>query len=158
MPKHFRDAIYEEAHAKTANLLVMVPWFDECVRVFPLATWSDRIAQMEQQLLGFDTLGYSHEESDLRRLIFGTAITVQMDGHGRIVLPADLRESASIERDVFWVGLGSCLELWAPEKLRAQLGVDRVRALRARLVAIGRRAPALPRPGDSTPEAPEVSV
>ena len=65
MPKHFRDAIYEEAHAKTANLLVMVPWFDECVRVFPLATWSDRIAQMEQQLLGFDTLGYSHEESDL---------------------------------------------------------------------------------------------
>lgn len=158
MPKHFRDAIYDEAHAKTANLLVMVPWFDECVRVFPLDTWAERVAQMEQQLLGFDTLGYSHEESDLRRLIFGTATTVQMDGHGRIVLPAELREGASIERDVYWVGLGSCLELWAPEKLRAQLGAERVRALRERLVEIGRRAPALPASGDGTLESPKVTV
>lgn len=140
MPLRFRETILESARAKDANQLVMVPWFDECVRVFPLQSWSEHIVRMEQQLEGVDSFGYSEEESDLRRLVFGLATTVPMDGHGRFVLPADLRDLSEIERDVLWMGIGSCLELWNPHRLATQLGGERARTLRALLADVGRQA------------------
>ncbi|MFT4704854.1 MAG: MraZ protein [Bradymonadia bacterium] len=139
MPLRFRETVFEHAKAKDASTLVLVPWFDECIRVFPKTTWAERLNHMEAQLEHVDSFGYSEEESDLRRLIFGMATPVQMDGHGRIVLPVDLREVAQIERDLYWVGIGSCLELWNPDRLTTQLGGDRARTLRKRLSELGTR-------------------
>lgn len=158
MPLRFRETILDEVRARDANHLVMVPWFDECVRVFPIDGWNEHVVRMEEQLEGIDSFGYSEEESDLRRLVFGLATSVQMDGHGRFVLPSDLRDLAGIERDVLWMGIGSCLELWNPGRLSNQLGGDRARSLRSLLAEMGRQARRASLPDDagdsaSTPEA-----
>lgn len=38
-----------------------------------------------------------------------------MDKQGRILLPANLREFASLEKDVVLVGVGSRIEIWSRE-------------------------------------------
>ena len=134
MPARFRDVIFETATAAEASRLVIVPWFGECVRVFPVARWHAHMAKLEAKLSDLDSFGYGEDESDLRRLIYGLAIEVPMDGHGRFVLPQHVRDEAGIGREVFWLGLGEFLELWNPESLQERLSGDNARRLRQRLV------------------------
>ncbi|MFT6398299.1 MAG: division/cell wall cluster transcriptional repressor MraZ [Bradymonadia bacterium] len=134
MPARFRDVIFETATAAEASRLVVVPWFGECVRVFPVAGWRARTAKLEGKLSELDSFGYGEDESDLRRLIYGMAIEVPMDGHGRFVLPQHVRDEAAIDREIYWVGLGDFLELWNPERLHERLSGENAKRLRSRLV------------------------
>ncbi len=56
----------------------------------------------------------------LRRYVFSTADRVHLDGVGRILIPAFLRELAGIDTQVVVVGNGSFFELWSPENWDAQ--------------------------------------
>ena len=155
MPARFRDVIFETATAAEASRLVIVPWFGECVRVFPVARWRAHMARLEARLIDLDSFGYGEDESDLRRLIYGLAIEVPMDGHGRFVLPQHVRDEAGIEREAFWLGLGDYLELWRPERLQDRLSGDNARRLRARLVELlvgGSTDGASAKEENSTPE------
>ncbi len=139
MPLRFRDVIFQSATAATASQLMLVPWFGECIRIFPVSCWEARMRVLEETLTEIDSFGYGEDESDLRRLIYGMAIEAQMDGHGRIVLAQHLRDEATIARDVYWVGLGDFLELWDPARLHERLSGENARRLRARLADLRRR-------------------
>jgi MraZ protein len=39
-----------------------------------------------------------------------------MDGHGRILLPRELREFANLDRQVMLIGQGNKIELWDEEQ------------------------------------------
>lgn len=47
-----------------------------------------------------------------QRLVLGHAETLEMDGAGRILLPARLRELVKLDKDVALVGMGNRFELW----------------------------------------------
>jgi len=48
----------------------------------------------------------------LQRLMVGHASDVELDGHGRFLIPPELREFARLERQVMLVGQGNRFELW----------------------------------------------
>ena len=53
---------------------------------------------------------------DLQRLLVGNASDVEIDGAGRILIPAPLRKFAGLEKDVALVGQGARFELWDEAK------------------------------------------
>lgn len=52
----------------------------------------------------------------LERFFVGSAVESIPDAQGRIALPQNLREHACIEDDIWVVGLGNKIEIWASAK------------------------------------------
>ena len=51
----------------------------------------------------------------LRRALYGRSTEVELDGQGRILVPARFRESAGITGQAVLLGRRECLEIWSPE-------------------------------------------
>jgi MraZ protein len=90
----------------------------ECVRIYPMPVWLDierKLSQMPSNhpsLLKFlDRVNY-----------FGQ--TAELDGQGRVVIPAHLRDSASIVGDVRVFGRIAYLEVWNEERFVQRLQRD----------------------------------
>ena len=58
---------------------------------------------------------YSKEEFDLISLYFGEAEQLPFDKDGRIILPKKLKNHASIDKEVLFVGLGPTFQIWNPQ-------------------------------------------
>ncbi len=58
---------------------------------------------------------FSEQQDDLATTIFGESVQLFCDGEGRVVLPADLMEAASITDQATFVGLGRKFQIWSPE-------------------------------------------
>jgi len=52
------------------------------------------------------------ETRETQRFLLGGASSVSLDGKGRFVLPAYLREFAGVEDDVVFIGLSRYVEIW----------------------------------------------
>ena len=61
---------------------------------------------------------YSKEEFDLISLYFGEAERLPFDKEGRIILPKNLINHASISNEVLFVGLGPTFQMWNPTSYR----------------------------------------
>jgi transcriptional regulator MraZ len=48
----------------------------------------------------------------LQRLMIGHATDLELDAHGRLLLPANLREFGGLTRDAMLIGQGMRFELW----------------------------------------------
>ncbi len=86
--------------------VVLAPGVEKCITAYPILEW--------KKLAEALTSG-SVTRSKLRRLsraIFATAFHLNIDGQGRISLPAPLREYAEITEEVVVAGANSYLELW----------------------------------------------
>ena len=135
VPARFRDVLAENYTARLASKLVIVPWFEPCLRVFPVALWDEKQRSFDEAFGADDIFGVDEGESDFRRFVYGSALDTTVDGSGRILIPADLREHAGLDRDVYWVGLGPVLELWQPERFRERLSGQRAAQVRSHLSA-----------------------
>ena len=58
----------------------------------------------------------SREQLKLRSALKGNAFDVQPDSAGRILLPAELREQAGIDKEVVIVGNTGYFEVWSAER------------------------------------------
>jgi MraZ protein len=102
MPTRYRERLQERCGG---NLVVTVDK-DQCLMIFPLPDWED----IERKLYKLPTL--NPQVRGLQRLMIGNATDLQLDSHGRILLPANLREFAHLTRDAMLVGQGMRFELW----------------------------------------------
>ena len=50
------------------------------------------------------------------RMLFSSACELEGDNQGRVLLPANLKTFADIQRDIIFVGVGNRVEIWALEK------------------------------------------
>jgi len=48
----------------------------------------------------------------LKRIFLGSAMDVDMDGTGRVLVSPELRAAAGLTRDAMLLGMGSHFELW----------------------------------------------
>jgi MraZ protein len=87
----------------------------ECVRIYPMQTWLD----IEQKLSRMPNNHPSRLKFLDRINYFGQAS--ELDGQGRVVIPAHLRESASIVGDVRVFGRIDYLEVWNEERFVQKL-------------------------------------
>ena len=66
--------------------------------------------QIERKLMSLPSLNATARR--LQRLMVGHATDLPLDGHGRVLLPAELREFAKLGRHGMLIGQGNRFELW----------------------------------------------
>jgi len=101
VPAKFRAAL-DERFIATKGL-------DHCLFVYPTTEWNE----LEQKLRNLP-----FTQPDVRafvRFFFSGATECEVDKQGRILLPANLREYAKLEKDVILVGVSSRVEIWSQE-------------------------------------------
>jgi MraZ protein len=59
----------------------------------------------------------------LKRLMYSTADFVELDGAGRILIPAFLRENAGLVSETVITGVGDYFEIWSPEAWTPQADI-----------------------------------
>jgi MraZ protein len=102
LPTRYRDYALERSQGK----LVVTVDRDQCLLLYPLPDWEE----IERKLMSLPSL---HAQARrLQRLMVGHATELDLDGHGRLLLPAELREFALLERRGMLVGQGNRCELW----------------------------------------------
>lgn len=78
------------------------------------------LTEQEMQRLGGELDGLAGLDPvarrSFKRQFFSKAQICPMDKQGRLVLPAELCEGLSLQREVVLVGGGSRIEVWAPEE------------------------------------------
>ena len=102
MPTRYRDRLLE----RSGGRLVATVDRDHCLLLYPLQDWEE----IERKLMRLPTL--NPQARRLQRLMVGHATELELDGHGRVLLPAQLRDFASLTRDAVLSGQGNRFELW----------------------------------------------
>lgn len=86
--------------------VVLSRGFDACIFGFDKERWEK---EANKQLEVPVTDGKARE---LRRYLFAAAERVEIDKLGRLLVPAQLKEYASIGQDVVIIGAGDHFEIW----------------------------------------------
>lgn len=106
LPARFRDKLSEG--------VVITRGFDPCLLVYPVEAWmplAERVASLSIS---------DPDVRTLRRMLFADAVDVQLDGQGRVLVPAELRQYASIDREAVVVGVHTFMEIWSPSSWKHQ--------------------------------------
>lgn len=99
VPAKFREALGEK--------FIATKGLDHCLFVYPAEEWQ----ALEEKLRALP-----FTQPDVRafvRFFFSGATECEVDKQGRILLPANLREYAQLEKDVVLVGVSSRVEIWS---------------------------------------------
>lgn len=110
VPARFREEL--------ATGLVVARGYEPCLTLFPVAEWAklaDKIADMPMA---------SRKARSYGRLIFGGACEASIDKMGRILIPAFLREYASLDQEALFVGINTYIEIWSPKRWAEALESD----------------------------------
>ena len=102
MPNRYREQITELAQGK----LIVTVDKDQCLLIYPLPEWE----QIERKLMSLPSLNATARR--LQRLMVAHAPDLPLDGHGRVLLPPELREFAKLGRHGMLIGQGNRFELW----------------------------------------------
>jgi MraZ protein len=102
LPAKFREQLGE-----TATVVLTPSPFDACLRLYPLPSWEE----LERKISALPSM--DRHVTRFRRLFISGAQDVELDGSGRVRVAANLREHASLEKDVLWAGMGEHIELWS---------------------------------------------
>ncbi|MGB6354821.1 MAG: division/cell wall cluster transcriptional repressor MraZ, partial [Steroidobacteraceae bacterium] len=89
MPTRYRERLQELCGGK----LVVTVDKDQCLLIYPLPDWEE----IERKLMRLPTL--NPQARRLQRLMVGHATDLELDGHGRVLLPPKLREFGLLTRD-----------------------------------------------------------
>ena len=110
MPTRYREQISVQSQGK----LVVTVDREQCLLIYPLPEWE----QTERKLMSLPSL---HPQSRrLQRLMVGHATDLDLDGHGRFLLPPELREFAQLDRHGMLIGQGNRFELWDETRWNAK--------------------------------------
>ncbi len=103
LPARYRERVLERSKGA---VVVTVDRDGDCLLIYPLTDWE----QVERKLMELPSL---HAQARrLQRLMVGYATELTLDGHGRMLLPQELREFARLDRRALLIGQGTRCELW----------------------------------------------
>lgn len=110
MPTRYRDRLSERSDGR----LVVTVDRDYCLLIYPYPDWEE----VERKLMRLPSLNAKARK--LQRLMVGYATELDLDGHGRILLPRELREFAGLDRQAILIGQGNKFELWDEDSWSAK--------------------------------------
>jgi MraZ protein len=106
IPARHRDALIAQCEGRAT--LTRHP--DGCLLLYPRPRWELKRAELVR---------LSHSRRVLQRILIGSAVDLDLDNSGRILISPELREAAGLERDVLLSGVGEHFELWEPARMEA---------------------------------------
>ena len=98
VPSHFREEFPDR--------VIITRGLEKSLFVYSLDEW----ANMEKKLRAMPLA--KAEARDFLRIFFSGAAYVELDKQGRILVPISLREYASLEKEVAFIGVSSRAEIW----------------------------------------------
>ncbi len=98
IPSKFREQL--------GQTFVVTKGLDGCLYIYASEEWE----AFERKLSALPLI--NKEARRFARFFLAGASAVELDSHGRILLPPHLREFAGLERDVVLVGVGTRIEIW----------------------------------------------
>lgn len=101
-PAKFREELGEK--------FVITKGLDQCIFGFTESEWN-----ILAEKIGSLSLTDKNVRKFVRFFLAGAA-TLETDKQGRVLIPAELRAYASLEKDIVWVGAGKRIEIWNPDK------------------------------------------
>ncbi|BCU05618.1 division/cell wall cluster transcriptional repressor MraZ [Allochromatium tepidum] len=104
----------ERLETLSGTRLIVTVDRDRCLLLYPEPEW-DIIERKFAALPALDPTARA-----LQRLYVGNAQEVDIDAQGRILLPGHLREFASLDKRVAFVGQGAKFEIWDESAWRAR--------------------------------------
>ncbi len=99
MPTRHRDVLI----AMASGQLTMTKHPHGCLMVFPRLEWEkfrERIASLPMAAQWW------------KRIFLGSAMDVELDATGRVLVSPELRSAAGITKDAVLLGMGNHFELW----------------------------------------------
>lgn len=103
MPTRYRERLRE---GNLASIILTIDTEERCLLLYPLVEWEE----IETKLAALPS--FNPAARRIQRLLIGHATDVELDGHGRILVPPLLREYAGLNRRAVLVGQGRKFELW----------------------------------------------
>jgi MraZ protein len=104
-----------------AGGVVVTKGWDKCLFVWDPEGWQ-RFADL--QLSRLDP--FTREGRQLERFLFGGAKETELDGQGRVMLPAPLMKHAMLDKEIVVVGVRDHLEIWDRERWNGESQVEGV--------------------------------
>ena len=106
MPARQREPLMDECNGQ---IVVTIDTQMRCLVIYPLPAWE----VLESHIQDLPSMNPAVKR--FQRLVIGYATDLELDGNGRMLLPAPLREYARLEKKLVLVGQGKKLELWSEE-------------------------------------------
>ena len=103
IPSRFRERLMEIAGGRLVQTLNPR---DRSLLLYPLPEW-DLIEEKLAELSDFD-----RQSRRTKQMMRGYATDCQLDTHGRILVPAELRGYAQLDKQVIILGQGNKFEIW----------------------------------------------
>lgn len=116
IPAKFREVLSRD-FATQDDVSRLVATLDKRERLlfYPEPEWN----KVEQQLLALNVKGRPNLQL-YQNLLLHNAETLEVDGAGRVLLPANLRRLVSFDKDVTLLGRVNRLELWGQSEKAAE--------------------------------------
>ena len=132
LPSVFR----KELQASGEERLVMrMDVHEKCLMLFPESVWNAKMDAMFSNADEWDAV-----EKKVVRMYMEDVEILQLDGNGRILIPARYLKEAEIDSTVRFIGLNHKIELWAPHNLeKPKLSQDEFAAMLKTIMARSRR-------------------
>ncbi|HET6254331.1 MAG TPA: division/cell wall cluster transcriptional repressor MraZ [Puia sp.] len=84
--------------------------FEKCLSLYPMKSWEPIFARISQ-LNDFDP-----EVRQFRRYFLNGATMVELDSAGRLLIPQNLKEYASLDKDIILTAAVDKIEIWDKSK------------------------------------------
>ena len=96
--------------AELGDTFIVTKGLDGCLFIYAQSEW-DQLSEKLRQLPLAKT-----EARAFVRFFFAGARQVELDKQGRFLVPATLRQHASLQKDVVLIGVSSRIEVWSKEE------------------------------------------
>ena len=90
---------------------IVTKGLDDCLFVYSLEEWAALEAKIKELPMS--------KARGIQRYLFSGACEVEPDKQGRILIPANLREFARLEKDIMVIGASNRAEIWNRGKWEA---------------------------------------
>ena len=115
MPSRYREELLQRCEGQ---LVITIDLADPCLCIYPLPDGE----KVEEQLSQMPSL--RPQTRQLNRLLIGSAVDLELDNSGRLLIPARLREQAGLTKQVMLVGQLNKFQLWDEKKWNDLLSAD----------------------------------
>jgi len=106
IPSNYREILTK----KVIKRLICTIDVDNCLLLYPHKNWE----KIEKNILELPSL--DRASRNLQRLLIGHAVEIEIDSSSRILIPRELRDFATLEKEAMFVGQGNKFELWNYKK------------------------------------------